>query len=244
MSTASAPAPTAHCPNCAAPLSEPRPRFCGACGQETTVKPPTVMEFVQQFGGAYFSTEGALWRTLALLLLRPGELTRRYLAGRRKHYVLPLRLYITISLATLLLLRVATPINFKIDAESIDSAGDAGNVTVVDFGNGSRTGIDKGKFYCEKLPAWLCSRLEARLDVDKKSLVRELKLWPERFMARWSTAMFMLVPLFALFMKLAYLGRGLRYTEHLVHALHVHSFWFLVVALGLLLPFFLFEIVF
>ncbi len=53
------------------------------------MRPPTLVEFAQQFGGAYLATEGALWRTLRLLLTRPGELTRRYLAGQRKHYVLP-----------------------------------------------------------------------------------------------------------------------------------------------------------
>ncbi len=90
------------CLNCGASFAAPRPKFCPSCGQETTVRPPTLGEFAQQFGGAYFSTEGALWRTLALLLFKPGELTRQYLAGRRKHYVLPLRLYLTVSVVVLL----------------------------------------------------------------------------------------------------------------------------------------------
>ncbi|MBV9892329.1 MAG: DUF3667 domain-containing protein, partial [Rhizobacter sp.] len=34
----------------------------------------------------------------ASLTLQAGALTAKYLAGRRKHYVLPLRLYLTISL--------------------------------------------------------------------------------------------------------------------------------------------------
>ncbi len=221
------------CLNCGAPLALPRPRFCGACGQETLVRPPTLGEFVQQFGGAYFSTEGALWRTLALLLFRPGELTCRYLAGRRKHYVLPLRLYITISLVTLLLVRVAAPMSVNGGAEAISKAGETGDVTVIDLGNGSRTGIDNGRFYCEKLPPWVCTRLQARLDVDAKSFARELARWPERFLSHWGTAMFLLVPIFALLTMLVHAGRGLRYTEHLVYALHVHSFWFLAIAASL-----------
>ena len=64
------PLPPGSCLNCGAALAEPCPRFCGACGQETNVKPPTLGEFLQQFGGAYFSTEGALWRTVKLLLLK------------------------------------------------------------------------------------------------------------------------------------------------------------------------------
>lgn len=224
-----------NCLNCAAPLPDPRPRFCGACGQETNVKPPTVAEFVQQFGGAYFSTEGALWRTLALLLFKPGELTRRYLAGRRKHYVLPLRLYLTISLLVLLTLRVASPaFNLKLGGDApteLDGTDRKPNVVGVDFGDGRGAGLKDGKFHCEGLPGWVCDRLRARLDLDPKGLAREVALWPERFMSRWGTAMFLLVPIFAMLTQLSYLRRGLRYTEHLVYALHVHSFWFVALAL-------------
>jgi hypothetical protein len=228
----------APCPNCDTPLPDPRPRFCGACGQETNVRPPTLGEFVQQFGGAYFSTEGALWRTLGLLLARPGELTRRYLAGRRKHYVLPLRLYLTISLAVLLLLRVAAPgtaVNLgRAPIPQVADLEEKPNVVVFDFGEGRGVGLKDGTFVCEGLPAWVCERFRDRLDLDRKSLLREVKLWPERFMSRWGTAMFLLVPIFALLTMLAHLGRGLRYTEHLVYALHLHSFWFLAVAVALL----------
>ena len=94
------------CLNCGHRFQGVPLRFCPQCGQETRVRPPTLWEFVQQFGGAYVSTEGALWRTLGLLLARPGELTRRYLAGQRKHYVLPLRLYLTISVLVLLSMRL------------------------------------------------------------------------------------------------------------------------------------------
>jgi len=226
------------CPNCDTLLSEPRPRFCGACGQETNVRPPTVGEFVQQFGGAYFSTEGALWRTLGLLLARPGELTRRYLAGRRKHYVLPLRLYLTISLAVLLLLRLGSP-GLATDVgraqiPEVEELGEKPTMMVLEFGEGRGVGLKEGRFTCEGLPAWVCDRFRDRLDLDRKTLMREARLWPERFMSRWGTAMFLLVPIFAALTQLAYLGRGLRYTEHLVYALHLHSFWFLAVAAAML----------
>jgi len=46
--------------------------------------------------------------------------------------------------------------------------------------------------------------------------------------------MFMLLPAFALWLTLAYAGHGLRLTVHLVVALHVHSFWFLMLGLTLL----------
>lgn len=225
------------CLNCAETL-QPRaggqnPVFCPACGQETTVKPPTVGEFVQQFGGAYFSTEGALWRTLKLLLFKPGELTRLYLTGRRKHYVLPLRLYLTISLLVLLLLRgLATVAINAPDANKIDKDDRPLNVQMK-LGLGT-AGLKDGVFFCNDVPQWLCKRLQRRIDIKPEALSEAMVQLGERFVANLGAALFVLVPSFALFMKLVYRSRRLRYTEHLVFGLHLHAFWFLMVALTLL----------
>ena len=61
---------------------------------------------------------------------------------------------------------------------------------------------------------------------------RELELASGRFVGHWGTAMFLLVPMFALWCKIAWLNRRLRYTEHLVYALHLHAFWFAVIAIA------------
>lgn len=221
------------CPNCEAPLADPPPPFCPQCGQETRVRAPTLGEFLQQFGGAYLSTEGALWRTLKLLVARPGELTRQYLAGRRKHYVLPLRLYLTISVIVLLLVRLFTSAALQADPKLVASFDQAPEIIVLDAGS-RRAGLKDGRFFCEGLPAWLCTRLQRRLDVDARGLQRELAGLGERVTAHLGLVMFVLLPAFAAALKLAYWNRGLRYTEHLVFALHVHAFWFAVLGLNLL----------
>jgi hypothetical protein len=220
------------CPNCGAPLADPPPRYCPDCGQETRVRAPTLGEFAQQFGGAYFSTEGALWRTLRLLLLRPGELTRQYLAGRRKHYVLPLRLYLTISLVTLLLLRtVGGGVNVEF---SSNMSGRPLNVSkpsmALLFG---RVGLKEGVFFCHDLPDWVCTRMQRRLDHEPAALADQLAQVKERFVDHIGAAMFVLLPSFAFWMRLVYFNRRMRYTEHLVFALHVHAFWFIGLALTL-----------
>jgi hypothetical protein len=223
----------AHCANCGAAFVPERRPFCPECGQETLLRPPTLGEFVQQFGGAYFSTEGALWRTLKLLLLRPGELTRQYLAGRRKHYVLPLRLYLTISLLTILLMRVAAGVDVNLGLPAdLDLRKGEYNLLRLDDDTGA--GMKDGVFYCRGLPAWFCQRLERRLDTDPKGLQREAEALGGRFIGNLGGAMFLMVPLFALLQKLVYWNRRLRYTEHLVFALHLHAFWFLCLALTLL----------
>jgi hypothetical protein len=222
---------TSNCLNCGASFVPERRAFCPECGQETRLRAPTLGEFVQQFGGAYISTEGALWRTLKLLLLKPGELTRQYLAGRRKHYVLPLRLYLTISLLSLVLLRLVASgaVAFNVPDMELDR----GEYNILALGEGRGAGLRDGKFYCKGLPAWTCQRLQRRLDTDPKGLQREAVAMSERFMANLGGAMFVMVPLFALFMKLTYWNRRLRYTEHLVFALHLHAFWFVCLMLTL-----------
>ncbi|MFO1218451.1 MAG: DUF3667 domain-containing protein [Burkholderiaceae bacterium] len=217
------------CLNCDQPLGSPLPRYCPSCGQETRLRPPTLREFAQQFGGAYISTEGALWRSLGLLLLKPGAITREYLAGRRRRYVLPLRLYLTISVIVLMALGWTGTVQFRVDRDAADGAVEPMDVSMFN----DRAGIRQGQFYCRKLPDWLCTRLRQRIDVDPASLSREIAAFGQRFFSHLGAAMFVLVPAFAAGLKLAYLGRRMRYTEHLVFALHLHAFWFLM--LGLLL---------
>jgi predicted RNA-binding Zn-ribbon protein involved in translation (DUF1610 family) len=225
------------CLNCGEPLqptaSGAAPGHCPVCGQETRVRPATLGELLQQFGGAYFATEGALQRSLKLLLLKPGELTRQYLAGRRKHYVLPLRLYLTISVLTFLLLRLLAGVSMTLQLPS-DLDLRQGLWTVTHMQSPINAGLNNGSFFCRGLPAWFCNRLETRLDTDPKGLRREVEALPGRFISNLGGAMFLMLPLFALLHKLAYWNRRLHYTEHLVFALHLHAFWFLCLLLTLL----------
>jgi hypothetical protein len=227
--------PEGHCRNCTHRLPEPTPPFCPQCGQETRLRAPTLGEFAQQFGGAYFSTEGALWRTLKLLLLKPGELTRLYLAGRRKHYVLPLRLYLTISLLVLLAVRLVAQANIESpDAVRIESQDiQEKRKFEIDLIAG-RAGLQDGVFFCEGLPQTLCKRLQRRIDVKPEAVADAVREFLGGFIGNLGLALFVLVPSFAAFMQLVYLNRRLRYTEHLVFGLHVHACWFLLVAFTLL----------
>jgi len=59
-------------------------------------------------------------------------------------------------------------------------------------------------------------------------VARQARDLPERFISHWGTAMFLLLPTFAIWLKLSYLNRHMRYTEHLVFALHLHALWFLM----------------
>ena len=214
MNTPAAPS-LADCPNCEAVLVQPPAPFCAQCGQETRVRAPTLMEFLQQFGGAYISTEGALWRTLKLLLTRPGALTADYLRGRRRSHVLPLRLYLTISVLTLALLKLLGHAPFTEEkTERTRQALETGTFSVVGIPP-LVLAMEHRQFVCTGLPDWYCARARVRLEQDPATAVQAVQAAPEQVIGNMGRAMFVLLPVFALLLKLLQWrrdGSGLRYT--------------------------------
>ncbi len=81
---------TAPCLNCGASLLG---NHCHSCGQKAKVH-RTLGAFWHDFLHSIFHFEGKVWRTLPLLFLKPGELTRRYVHGERARFVSPLALFL------------------------------------------------------------------------------------------------------------------------------------------------------
>ena len=66
---------------------------CHACGQRGHVH-KTLGAFFHDLVHGVFHFEGKVWHTLPLLAARPGELTRRYIAGERARFVSPMALFL------------------------------------------------------------------------------------------------------------------------------------------------------
>ena len=84
-------ASTKRCASCDATLAGP---YCSRCG-ERTLEPEalTLRHFVvHTVAHELLHLDGALWRTLRLLFVRPGQLSLEYAAGRRRAYLNPFRL--------------------------------------------------------------------------------------------------------------------------------------------------------
>ena len=79
-----------NCLNCRTPLVGP---YCAACGQKAHVH-RSVRGFMQDFVQGLFNFEGKFWHTLPMLVWRPGEMTRRYIAGERARFISPVALYL------------------------------------------------------------------------------------------------------------------------------------------------------
>lgn len=94
----------AHCRNCGATLTG---AYCQACGQRAHLH-NSLWHIAEEVlhGVSHFDAKG--WRTLPLLVARPGLLTRRYLDGQRTRYVSPLALFLFTVFAMFLVFSYTT----------------------------------------------------------------------------------------------------------------------------------------
>lgn len=78
------------CLNCGAKVEG---RFCSNCGQSTHPH-RTLFGVLEEFlhGVLHFDTKA--WRTLPMVIFRPGTLTRNYVYGKRARYISPLALFL------------------------------------------------------------------------------------------------------------------------------------------------------
>lgn len=78
------------CLNCGTPLAGPH---CHQCGQAAHVH-RTIAGWWHDLAHGVLHLDGKVWRTLPLLVWRPGELTRRYIEGERAKFVSPLAFFL------------------------------------------------------------------------------------------------------------------------------------------------------
>lgn len=265
------------CPNCGAAVSG---HFCHQCGQETVLHMPSTREFMHEFIGHYIALEGKLWKSLGLLLFRPGRLTLEYINGRRVRYIQPLRLYLTLSVIFFAVMqygghesgidvgtgatkpvpaavkpgRQAAPDeagdeddkeNAKAKAGAAASASAAASAATQDLPGAKselvhedqpgeiREGTHKLRSFVGSYNQHWADKLGQFSDMSREE---RNQLINEAFYHYVPYAVFFMMPLFALYLKMLYLGSGRRYGEHLLFALHTNGFAYLMFTLVLLVP--------
>lgn len=191
------------CPNCHLHLPATA-AFCPGCGQEAVLHPASMREFIHEFIGHYVALEGPLWRSLGALLFQPGRLTLEYLAGRRRHYVQPLRLYLSLSFLFFIALHFfgqhSVNWNQPSHVEVRDCAVQANDCHWIERELGNF-----GKRIANAPPMQIQSMLD--------------KYFPY--------ALLLMQPVFAALLVVMLRRRRMKYAEHFVFSLHVHSFWFI-----------------
>ena len=238
------------CANCGAALGG---RYCGQCGQDLHTRRLPVRSLLADAADQIFSVDSRILRSLTLLIVKPGELTREYIAGRHQPYVPALRLYFFITVAFFVALSAfniailqLVPYDAKTEAPaphvavSNEIAGTVSARYVVFSPMLHVTLTDSQRAALQKMQASLESQtvtsaavgdhmlhLMKRAYTDSAAFNAEIQGWIERFLL-------ILMPLFALAVALLRPGRFLL-VDHLTFALHFHSFLFFVLlaAVGL-----------
>jgi hypothetical protein len=219
---------TERCLNC----DEPAPgNFCASCGQRNADYRVSLRELLGDALDGLFQIDSRITRTLVPLLFRPGFLTREYNAGRRTRYTSPLRVYLLLSVMyffALPLMRLDSAISLggdggrpgavKVESKLTVGAADEQSAPKV------HVGID-----------WLDQRLGSQFLALKKLPPDEAKRrFVDSFLSQASKVLFVLLPMFALLLKLLYLRSRRFYIEHVTFALHLHAFVFFLLLLCLI----------
>lgn len=229
----------------------------------------------------YFHFESKFFGTIKPLLLKPGILTKEYVAGKRVSFIHPIRLYIFISIVFFVVTLSSNKHEKAEETEPKETAAQHDKTDTL-----SKEDIKEIKDVMAKVPMTgkmrdsIVNTAVAKAKADHKSkagkknndfnsnwitvsdstvtayearqkllpkkqrdnflehyIVRrtiELKQYPdagkrmkEEIMHNIPKMMFILLPLFAVILKLVYINKKKYYYEHLIYSFHVHSALFL-----------------
>jgi len=96
------------CTNCGHAVVD---TYCARCGEKQPHHHDvTVGHFFHELSHELLHFDSKLFRTLRVLITRPGELTADYFAGRKSRYITPLRLFLTLFALQLVVYTIYKPV--------------------------------------------------------------------------------------------------------------------------------------
>jgi len=215
--------PRARCANCGAVLTS---HFCPDCGQRAEHSPYSVWHFVREATEDLTHADSRVWRTLTALILRPGYLTREFFDGRRARYLPPVRLYLVLSVLFFL-----TPGASGLGQHAHGAAGSRlapGHAQTREAPQAIHPNCTWMR-YAGPGSGWLDPWV---IDSCYKVAADHGRGLEEQFAHNLPRALFLFLPLLALFMKLMYWRPRRYYLEHLLFFVHDHAAVFLLLTLS------------
>ena len=188
-------------------------KFCSNCGQENVETHESFLHLTFHTIGDFFHFDSKFFRSLIPLITNPGFLTKEYWAGRRMHYIHPLRLFFFITIVMVIIANAYyKKFEQQIKAEKVVRTESGGRDDTRDPATIERQN----------------KKLAAGVDKTFDYAANYLKYLS-----------FLLLPLYALGFKMLYFRHKRFYVEHLVYTLHLQSFVYFIVSLVLIVPLFI-----
>jgi len=207
------------CANCGAALTGP---YCAACGQHAHESARSVGVLFHDAWHIITHVDSRFWRTMYLLLLRPGRLTQEYFAERRARYLPPVRVYLVLSILFFAL--------GSIGPSAVPESVIAPPRTAPTAALGAQ-GFNFDTTDCAKMKSsfqWLENPLRRACE---RNIAKGGAPVRAAFIANVPKMMFVFLPMMALVMRLLYWRPRRHYVEHLVFFLHTHAAMFLILLL-------------
>ncbi|HEV7122851.1 MAG TPA: DUF3667 domain-containing protein [Rhodanobacter sp.] len=246
MPPALPPTPLPACANCGAPLHG---KFCYECGQPVEGLVRHFGSVLGDVADSLLNIDARIAKTLLPLYFRPGQLTQDYLEGKRARYVTPFRLVFFLAIiaffAIQLSLRTESARFVQIDpsptGKSVSATGQA-DTPDTHFAGGDIKVNGKVIWNRETKPLrmrwlppfaneWLNDSIEnarGNLHHMNSGNSAEAKSAALRLMggmfAVAPQVLFVLLPVFALLLKIFYIFKRRLYMEHLIVSMHSHAF--------------------
>lgn len=250
------------CANCGHPRNA---RFCPKCGQNDRdyirSLPPLLGDILKET----FELDSRIRRTLPPLFLRPGELPSEFSRNRRASYMSPVRLYLFTSILFFFLLSFDDFRPRRLDREAIQERGPAAVRVEIDKARATDTAALKallppsqqrkvdeiiarpGMVWAKGAIVGLATDIEENPSSYEDGLRRfalpgvinalaDPAAVLSQFVENLPLAMFVTLPAYALLLMFFFLGSHRFFTEHLVFAVQMHTFAFIVLAVSMLLP--------
>lgn len=233
---------TGNCLNCGAVL---RGKFCYDCGQKDLPRRQALRDLLTNFIGSFTSFESKFFRSIRHLILSPGYLTNAFNAGKREQYYHPARMYVFLSFIYFLIFFIVTDFStIELDDNTIIALKGSGlDVNFKNYNPPYKT-IQEYEATQQQLAS---GKRDSRIDqyFNKKAIKYKQQLVknPEaafgkignNFIESLPKLFFILLPLFALILKIIYWRHDYFYSEHLVFSVYFYNFCFLAGSAGLLL---------
>lgn len=224
------------CKNCKTKLQG---EYCHNCGQQDKQYMRSVFAVVGDLFGEIGHWDSRFYRTLQGLFLNPGFLSLEFVRGRHASYVPPLRLYFFMSLIAFMVLTSLTDIDFRPPSpEELKQA--------------QQTQQDVRESLPDELKPFISNEEDAstphislegtdipfmtpgeelELEAKLKHLAENPGQFAQKLVSMTPQMMLLMLPFWALFLKIIYLFGHRFYLEHLTVALHTHAFMLLTLML-------------
>ncbi|MCO4291539.1 DUF3667 domain-containing protein [Solitalea sp. MAHUQ-68] len=250
------------CLNCGAVVTG---KFCANCGQENLDTKENFWHFLSHNIGHYFHVDSKFFKSIVPLLTKPGYLTNEYSNGRRASHFPAASMYLFVSLIYFILFfkqqnfisvesdkvqksKTEVSDTTKVLGINIINNKNSSNKAKVDSSGSENFFRGKRNYTVEKYEKEQKALKPSERDnfltyFLNKRLIKIFngheaqEHFVDTFVHNIPKMMFLLLPLFAVGLKLFYYRSRKFYVEHLVHSLHLHTFLFILFSVSILINF-------